>query len=205
MAINKGDKVVLEYEGKLENGEVFDSSERAGQPLEFTAGEGKVIKGFDDAVIGMKKGEEKEFSIKPEEAYGPIRDELKKEVIEAYTSQNPTPENTTEIIEELATQFDKTVNGVRMMLSKAEVYVSKTPASSSSGSGAAKTPRKSKQESLDELPIYFARNTDELKTQTQKLVKRFGKVIVAFSLMTCQILEVERIISILKKKLVDQK
>ena len=80
MAINKGDKVVLEYEGKLENGEVFDSSERAGQPLEFTAGEGKVIKGFDDAVIGMKKGEEKEFSIKPEEAYGPIRDELKKEV-----------------------------------------------------------------------------------------------------------------------------
>jgi B12-binding domain/radical SAM domain protein len=55
------------------------------------------------------------------------------------------------------------------------------------------------QESLDELPIYFARNTDELKTQTQKLVKRFGKVIVAFSLMTCQILEVERIISILKK------
>jgi len=55
------------------------------------------------------------------------------------------------------------------------------------------------KECLDELPIYFARNTTELKTQTQKLVKRFEKVIVAFSLMTCQIFEVENVVSILKK------
>ncbi len=55
------------------------------------------------------------------------------------------------------------------------------------------------QESLDELPIYFARNKDELKTQTKKLVKRFGKVILAFSLMTCQIFKIKRIISILRK------
>ena len=60
------------------------------------------------------------------------------------------------------------------------------------------------QESLDELPIYFARNEEELKTQTQKLVKRFRKIILAFSLMTSQIVKVERIISILKK-LEDQK
>ena len=55
------------------------------------------------------------------------------------------------------------------------------------------------QESLDELPIYFARNEEELKTQTQKLVKRFRKIILAFSLMTSQIVKVERIISNLKK------
>ena len=55
------------------------------------------------------------------------------------------------------------------------------------------------QECLDELPIYFARNTGELQAQTQKLVKRFRKVIVAFSLMTCQIFEAKRIISFIKK------
>lgn len=80
MVIRKGNKVVLEYEGKLDNGEVFDSTERAGKPLEFTAGEGKVIKGFDEAVIGMEKGEEKEFKIKPEDAYGQVREDLKREI-----------------------------------------------------------------------------------------------------------------------------
>ncbi len=80
MAIKKGSKVVLEYEGKLDSGEVFDSTQRAGKPLEFVAGEGKIIKGFDDAVRGMEKGQEKEFQIKPEEAYGPVRDDLKREV-----------------------------------------------------------------------------------------------------------------------------
>jgi FKBP-type peptidyl-prolyl cis-trans isomerase 2 len=80
MAIKKGNKVVLEYEGKLDSGEVFDSTERAGKPLEFAAGEGKVIKGFDDAVIGMEKGQEKEFKIKPEEAYGEVREDLMREV-----------------------------------------------------------------------------------------------------------------------------
>lgn len=55
------------------------------------------------------------------------------------------------------------------------------------------------QECLDELPIYFARNTDELKTQVQKLVKKFGKVIVTFSLMTCQIFKAGSLTSFIKK------
>lgn len=80
MSAKKGDKVTVEYTGTLENGEVFDSSEKHGKPLEFEVGSGQVIKGFDDAITGMKEGEEKEISLKPEEAYGDPRPELVKQV-----------------------------------------------------------------------------------------------------------------------------
>jgi len=69
MAVKKGDKIKVDYTGTFENGTVFDTSEGK-QPLEFTAGEGMVVKGFDEAVIGMEKGEEKEVTLQPEEAYG---------------------------------------------------------------------------------------------------------------------------------------
>ena len=70
MVISKGDKIKVEYEGRFEDGEVFDSSKKHGQPLEFEAGSGMVVVGFDNAVIGMEVGEEKEVTLKPEEAYG---------------------------------------------------------------------------------------------------------------------------------------
>lgn len=69
MAVKKGDHVFVNYTGTLEDGTVFDSSEGR-QPLNFTAGTGQMIKGFDAAVIGMKVGEEKTVTIKPEDAYG---------------------------------------------------------------------------------------------------------------------------------------
>ena len=56
MQAKKGDKVKLEYEGKLDSGEVFDSSKKHGQALEFEVGSGQVIPGFDKGVTGMKKG-----------------------------------------------------------------------------------------------------------------------------------------------------
>jgi len=71
----KGDTVKVDYTGKLEDGKLFDTSKNKG-PFEFEIGSGKVIKGFDDAVTGMKKGEEKEVTIQPEDAYGPIMDKL---------------------------------------------------------------------------------------------------------------------------------
>lgn len=74
MVVEKGNKIKVEYTGSFEDGEVFDASEKHGQPLEFEAGAGMVVKGFDDAVIGMEKDEEKEITIKPEEAYGPRND-----------------------------------------------------------------------------------------------------------------------------------
>jgi len=70
VVVKKGDKIRVEYEGKLESGEVFDASSKHGKPLEFEAGSGVVVKGFDAAVIGMEVGEEKEVTLKPEDAYG---------------------------------------------------------------------------------------------------------------------------------------
>ncbi len=68
-SVEKGDTVKVEYIGSFPDGEVFDKSEGRG-PLEFTAGAGQMIKGFDAAVIGMKVGEEKTVTIPPEDAYG---------------------------------------------------------------------------------------------------------------------------------------
>ncbi|MFH1827990.1 MAG: peptidylprolyl isomerase [Nanoarchaeota archaeon] len=80
MAIKKGDKIKVDYTGTLDDGTVFDSSEKHGQPLEFEAGTGKVIKGFDDAVIGMKKGDEKDIKINSADAYGNPDHNLVKQV-----------------------------------------------------------------------------------------------------------------------------
>jgi len=62
-------------------------------------------------------------------------DEQKAEVIEAYEAANPTPENSMEIVAEIAEQFEQSPNGVRMVLTKAGVYVKKAPATKSASSG----------------------------------------------------------------------
>jgi peptidylprolyl isomerase len=67
--VQSGDTVKVHYEGKLQSGELFDSSEGR-DPLEFTVGTGQVIKGFDDALIDMKVGEQKIVNIPVENAYG---------------------------------------------------------------------------------------------------------------------------------------
>ncbi len=54
----KGDTVSVHYTGRLEDGEVFDSSEES-EPLEFEIGAGDVIPGFDEAVSGMRVGDKK--------------------------------------------------------------------------------------------------------------------------------------------------
>ena len=70
-----GDRVRVHYTGRLDDGQVFDSS-REGDPLEFTVGAGEVIPGFDEGVRGMTVGESKTIEIEPEDAYGPRRDAL---------------------------------------------------------------------------------------------------------------------------------
>ena len=65
-------------------------------------------------------------------------DDKKAAVIAAYEEQNPTPENSMEIVKEIADEYEESPNGVRMILSKAGVYVKKTPAAgsgTSSGGG----------------------------------------------------------------------
>jgi peptidylprolyl isomerase len=67
--IKAGDTITVNYTGKFEDGTVFDSSEGK-QPLKFTVGSGQLIKGFDEAVVGMKQGEKTTITLPPEEAYG---------------------------------------------------------------------------------------------------------------------------------------
>lgn len=80
MAIKDGDIVVIEYTGTLEDGTVFDSSEKHGKPLEFQIGAKQVIPGFENAIKTMKKGEEKKVKIKCSEAYGDPNPQLIKEI-----------------------------------------------------------------------------------------------------------------------------
>jgi FKBP-type peptidyl-prolyl cis-trans isomerase 2 len=75
-----GDTIQVEYTGRLEDGTVFDSSDRHDEPLEFTVGDGKLIEGFENAVVGMELGEEKEVTIQPEEGYGPYNPDLVRDI-----------------------------------------------------------------------------------------------------------------------------
>jgi transposase-like protein len=78
-------------------------------------------------------------------------DEKKAEVIEAYESANPTPENSMEIVAEIAEEHDESPNGVRMVLTKAGVYVKKAPAAKSSSGGSTGGTRVSKAAAIESL------------------------------------------------------
>ena len=74
-SITNGDTVDVHYTGRLDDGEVFDSS--AGRdPLTFEVGGGQVIACFDDAVRGLGVGESRTVRIEPADAYGERREEL---------------------------------------------------------------------------------------------------------------------------------
>jgi peptidylprolyl isomerase len=70
-----GDRVTVNYTGKLDDGTIFASSE-GGEPLTFVIGDGTVIPGFDKAVRGMGVGERKTVIIPAKEAYGEYRKDL---------------------------------------------------------------------------------------------------------------------------------
>lgn len=73
--VENGNYISVEYTGTLGNGEVFDSS-RGRRPLEVHMGAGQMISGFEAQLMGMSLNEKKVFTLTPEEAYGPKRDEL---------------------------------------------------------------------------------------------------------------------------------
>lgn len=74
-----GDTVRVHYTGRLADGTVFDTS-LGREPLEFTIGDGRLIPGFEKAIIGMNTGETKTVSLLPEDAYGPYLEELTADV-----------------------------------------------------------------------------------------------------------------------------
>lgn len=87
----QGDTVKVHYTGRLEDDSVFDQSQE-NQPLEFAIGEGQIIPGFENGVIGMSVGEKKRVSVEPEAGYGPQRDELVAEVKRESFPEHITPE-----------------------------------------------------------------------------------------------------------------
>ena len=70
-----GDMVRVHFEGYLEDGTVFGST-MDDEPFKFTIGEKNMLQGFENAVIGMQKGDTKTITLPPEEAYGFHKKEL---------------------------------------------------------------------------------------------------------------------------------
>ncbi len=66
----KGALLTMHYEGFLENGTKFDSSIDRGRPFQFVIGSGRVIKGWDQGIIGMKVGGKRTLRIPADMAYG---------------------------------------------------------------------------------------------------------------------------------------
>ncbi|CAO1942786.1 unnamed protein product [Urochloa humidicola] len=67
---HKGDKIKVHYRGTLTDGSVFDSSYDRGDPFEFTLGNGQVIKGWDQGLLGMCVGEKRKLKIPAKMGYG---------------------------------------------------------------------------------------------------------------------------------------
>ncbi|MFD2697121.1 peptidylprolyl isomerase [Mesonia sediminis] len=88
--VKQNDTVKVHYTGKLEDGQIFDSSlER--EPIEFTLGQGQIIPGFENGLIDMKVNEKKTINIAHTEAYGEVREELFQEVPKNQLPQEIEP------------------------------------------------------------------------------------------------------------------
>ena len=94
-----GDLVKVHYTGKLDDGNVFDSSQGR-DPLEFKIGEQQVLKKFEDSVEGLEIGETTKIHIPAEEAYGVRHEHL----VVKLPKQNLPPELVPEIGMKLQTQ-----------------------------------------------------------------------------------------------------
>ncbi len=90
--VKKGDKVTVHYTGKFDdNNQVFDSSKDR-EPLQFTVGDGQIITGVEQAVIGMSPGDLKTVKLKPSDAYGDRREDLISTIEKKYLNPEMKPE-----------------------------------------------------------------------------------------------------------------
>ena len=79
--ITNGSSVSVNYTGRLEDGTIFDTSLHEGRtPLNATLGQGQLIPGFENGLMGMAIGEKKTIEIEPSDAYGEINEGMIQEV-----------------------------------------------------------------------------------------------------------------------------
>lgn len=89
--VKENDVVTVHYTGKLEDGQVFDSSLQR-EPLQVELGKGQLIPGFENALIDMAVNEKKTVTITKEEAYGDVQQELFQTVPKAQLPEEIKPE-----------------------------------------------------------------------------------------------------------------
>lgn len=108
MGVKAGDRVRVHYRGTLEDGSEFDSSEGRA-PLEFLVGEGVVIRGFEEAVIGLEPGDSVTVTVPPEGAYGERIEEAVQSVGPDAFMEPPQPGDSVRIISAAGDQLMATV------------------------------------------------------------------------------------------------
>lgn len=91
MKIEKGKTVTIHYEGKLEDGTLFDSS-KGKEPLEFVFGAGTIIPGLEKGLEGLEKGDTKEVTVAPKDAYGERNPEAVQKIEKEHFPENIKPE-----------------------------------------------------------------------------------------------------------------
>jgi FKBP-type peptidyl-prolyl cis-trans isomerase 2 len=89
--VENGNRVKVHYKAKIEDGEIFETSENR-PPLDFKVGDGEVMPGIEQGVIGMSVGETKTITMPPEEAFGKRHNELIVEVTKNEFPNHITPE-----------------------------------------------------------------------------------------------------------------
>ena len=106
-------------------------------------------------------------------------DELKAQVVEDYQGADPTPETSMEIVKDIAEELGESPNGVRMILTKAGVYVKKSPATGSSKSSTGGSTRVSKADAAAALTAAISDAGQEIDEDI--ISKLTGKASVYFT------------------------
>ena len=113
-------------------------------------------------------------------------DDKKAQAVSMYEEAEPTPETSMEIVKDIAEELDESPNGVRMILTKAGVYVKKTPAAKSSGGttgGSTRVSKAAAQEALTAALSDAGQSVDEeiISKLTGKAAQYFTSIITTIN------------------------
>lgn len=119
-AVEEGSTVVFHYTGKLSDGQVFDSSHERG-PMEAEIGAGQILPAFESSLIGMEEGDNRTFTIAPEDAYGEYDESLCRRVEKERFAEPETIE--VGMVFQVPLPEDRAVPGTIIEVSDADVLM----------------------------------------------------------------------------------